>query len=142
MRPSGLQTAPVVPRAGEVARVSVTASCEAGLSWISQWWNCPFLRRSFVTVPPVAPSSARMCVREPKFDAERHLELEPPEMVYRMRDFGYSATEWAPIKMRQFIFTHTSGPVPRHAVLGVGGCPITRGRGSARGLVQCLLRPV
>ena len=27
----------------------------------------------------------------------------------------------APIKMRQFIFTHTSGPVPRHAVLGVGG---------------------
>ena len=43
----------------------------------------------------------------------------------------------APIKMRQFIFTHTSGPVPRHAVLGVGGCPITRGRGSARGLVQC-----
>ena len=26
-----------------------------------------------------------------------------------------------PIKMRQFIFTHTSGPVPRHAVLGVGG---------------------
>ena len=25
------------------------------------------------------------------------------------------------IKMRQFIFTHTSGPVPRHAVLGVGG---------------------
>ena len=39
--------------------------------------------------------------------------------------------------MRQFIFTHTSGPVPRHAVLGVGGCPITRGRGSARGLVQC-----
>ena len=42
-----------------------------------------------------------------------------------------------PIKMRQFIFTHTSGPVPRHAVLGVGGCPITRGRGSARGLVQC-----
>ena len=28
-----------------------------------------------------------------------------------------------PIKMRQFIFTHTSGPVPRHAVLGVGGCP-------------------
>ena len=27
----------------------------------------------------------------------------------------------APIKMRQFIFTHPSGPVPRHAVLGVGG---------------------
>ena len=27
----------------------------------------------------------------------------------------------APIKMRQFIFTHTSGPVPRPAVLGVGG---------------------
>ena len=27
----------------------------------------------------------------------------------------------APIKMRQFIFTHTSGPVPRHAVLGVVG---------------------
>ena len=47
------------------------------------------------------------------------------------------ATIRAPIKMRQFIFTHTSGPVPRHAVLGVGGCPITRGRGSARGLVQC-----
>ena len=42
----------------------------------------------------------------------------------------------APIKMRQVIFTHTSGPVPRHAVLGVGGCPITRGRGSARGLAH------
>ena len=27
----------------------------------------------------------------------------------------------APIKMWQFIFTHASGPVPRHAVLGVGG---------------------
>ena len=26
-----------------------------------------------------------------------------------------------PIKMWRFIFTHTSGPVPRHAVLGVGG---------------------
>ena len=31
------------------------------------------------------------------------------------------AEQAAPIKMRQFIFTHTSGPVPRHAVLGVGG---------------------
>ena len=49
----------------------------------------------------------------------------------------FSSNNRAPIKMWQFIFTHTSGPVPRHAVLGVGGCSITRGRGSARGLVQC-----
>ena len=37
---------------------------------------------------------------------------------------GRGATAYVargPIKMRQFIFTHTSGPVPRHAVLGVGG---------------------
>ena len=27
--------------------------------------------------------------------------------------------EWAPIKIREFIFTHTSGCVPRHTVLGL-----------------------
>ena len=62
------------------------------------------------------------------------LSMKVPPTSTPMR---YRASDSAPIKMRQFIFTHTSGPVPRHAVLGVGGCPITRGRGSARGLVQC-----
>ena len=37
------------------------------------------------------------------------------------RGEAWAALRRAPIKMRQFIFTHTSGPVPRPAVLGVGG---------------------
>ena len=43
-----------------------------------------------------------------RFAAERQQDVKSYELA-------------APIKMRQFIFTHTSGPVPRHAVLGVGG---------------------
>ena len=64
-----------------------------------------------------------------------HAGGDSPAMPFPRRKSGRDCS--APIKMRQFIFTHTSGPVPRHAVLGVGGCPIARGRGSARGLVQC-----
>ena len=51
-----------------------------------------------------------------------HLPLYEAKMVHHF-DHRWASyqVDGAPIKMRQFIFTHTSGPVPRHAVLGVGG---------------------
>ena len=65
VRPSGVHTAPVSPQAGDGASDTVTASCEEGSTRIFQWSRRPALRRSFFTAPPVTPSSARMCLREP-----------------------------------------------------------------------------
>ena len=51
---------------------------------------------------------------ERKGKSEKYIDLYRIILLQRSHSKG-------PIKMRQFIFTHTSGPVPRHAVLGVGG---------------------
>ena len=45
---------------------------------------------------------------------------------------GYAKT--APIKIRGFIFTHASGTVPRHAVLGVGVSNEVRARQRPRAM--------
>ena len=50
---------------------------------------------------------------------EALIDAYPFEIVGFHADNG--SEYMAPIRMRQFIFTHTSGPVPRPAVLGVGG---------------------
>ena len=102
--------------------------------------------RDLRVVPALAGVLDRMVAEEASVDWLAPVPIAPARL--RQRGFNQAleiarylgkrhAIPLAPIKMRQFIFTHTSGPVPRHAVLGVGGCPITRGRGSARGLVQC-----
>ena len=63
----------------------------------------------------------RGCVRITA-DANDDLKLLVQENTLRWAEEGRIPVRVAgPIKMRQFIFTHTSGPVPRHAVLGVGG---------------------
>ena len=46
-----------------------------------------------ILFPERIPACYTPLDREPEFDSERHLALEPPEMVYRLRDFGYSARE-------------------------------------------------
>ena len=48
---------------------------------------------------------------------------------------------WAPIKIRGFIFTHASGTVPRHAVLGVGVSNEVRARQRPRAM-RALARAV
>lgn len=48
---------------------------------------------SGISFPARIPACYTPLDREPEFDSERHLALEPPEMVYRLRDFGYSAKE-------------------------------------------------
>ena len=48
----------------------------------------------------------------------------------------------APIKIRGFIFTHASGCVPRHAVLGVGVSNEVRGKRSVgpwSRTVECII---
>ena len=46
---------------------------------------------SGISFPARIPACYTPLDREPEFDSERHLALESPEMVYRLRDFGYSA---------------------------------------------------
>ena len=58
--------------------------------------------------------------RQPRVRLHRLEGVRNAHRIHRsapaaLRRFGHR------FKMRQFIFTHTSGPVPRHAVLGVGG---------------------
>ena len=65
VRPSCVHTAPVAPHAGDGDSVTVTASCEDGSTRTRQWSSRSSLRRSFVTEPPLTPSSARMCLFEP-----------------------------------------------------------------------------
>ena len=49
--------------------------------------DLPFPKRIPACYPPLD--------REPDFDPARHLALERPDLVYRLRDFGYSAGECA-----------------------------------------------
>ena len=107
--------------------------------WLAKAENRDYFRgpeqvarvRTWRTVHP--GYGRKKCPRRPAL--QEHSSAQPVDIDEQSDVLSVPAL--APIKMRQFIFTHTSGPVPRHAVLGVGGCPITRGRGSARGLVQC-----
>ena len=46
-----------------------------------------------ISFPARVPACYTPLDREPDFDAERHLALEAPETVYRLRDFGYSEDE-------------------------------------------------
>lgn len=46
---------------------------------------------SGISFPARIPACYTPLDREPDFDSERHLALEPPEVAYRLRDFGYSA---------------------------------------------------
>ena len=48
---------------------------------------------SGISFPARIPACYTPLDREPEFDPERHLALEPPETVYRLRDFGCGARE-------------------------------------------------
>ena len=108
----------VVRRIGDdpdFAGLSSTASCMCPWPWSANWWL--EIRASRLEANP---EFRQLGLSLRPFLLSARLFLSP-QACHPSRSRISLKLVLGPIKMRQFIFTHTSGPVPRHAVLGVGG---------------------
>ena len=84
----------------------------------------------------IDPAAPRHVVRGVRLEGIPPARCLPPQPLRRpgprLRAGRGVSVRAGPIKMRQFIFTHTSEACPEARSARGRGCPMTRGRGSAR----------